>query len=173
VPVDRWQVEPEASLAWAEHTVSCLPLQSAESGFTHDSPRSCDGTLIPLGPIGGGLTLSSVPSDDFELRGSIVWSGTGLLTAIEVSTRYLHLLTPASLWLVLSQRPQQTDLIEYLEGDRDVRVLWRAGDTFAGPSWELLRKRPQADGAREQGVRDRLTASCYARSADTGTHRVG
>lgn len=52
--------------------------------------------------------------------------------------RFRHGLKDASLWLLLSRKPKEPWLIEYLERDRDVRVLWLNDDELAGPSLERL-----------------------------------
>ena len=53
--------------------------------------------------------------------------------------RFRHQLHGASLWVVLSE-PLTVDawLVDYLETDRDVRVLWVVDGTLAGPSIERL-----------------------------------
>ena len=52
--------------------------------------------------------------------------------------RYLYSLSDASMWIVFSVRPFSQWLIEYLLNDRDIRVLWRNGDIFEGPSIHLI-----------------------------------
>jgi hypothetical protein len=54
--------------------------------------------------------------------------------------RFLHSVPNASLWLVLSQPPRAAWLINYLQNDRDINVLWREGTSFAGPTVESLTK---------------------------------
>src|SRR5262249_15333769 len=52
--------------------------------------------------------------------------------------RYLHNLADASLWLVLSEKPTQLWLVDYLMKDRGINVLWSSSEGFAGPAKELL-----------------------------------
>ena len=52
--------------------------------------------------------------------------------------RFRHDIGDASLWLLLSQKPKETWLIEYLERDRDIRVLWVEDNQISGPSLERL-----------------------------------
>jgi len=52
--------------------------------------------------------------------------------------RYRSGETDASLWIALSRPPQQRWLIDYLERDRGIHLIWLEGDRFAGPSAGLL-----------------------------------
>ncbi len=52
--------------------------------------------------------------------------------------RFRHDIGDASLWLLLSQKPKEKWLIEYLERDRDIRVLWVEDNQISGPSLEKL-----------------------------------
>ena len=53
--------------------------------------------------------------------------------------RFRHQIRGASLWIVLSARPTiDSWLVDYLETDRDVRVLWVVDGNLAGPSIERL-----------------------------------
>jgi len=46
--------------------------------------------------------------------------------------RYLHSIPDASLWLVLSRRPRLEWLIDYLQADRGVTLVWVEEDELAG-----------------------------------------
>lgn len=48
--------------------------------------------------------------------------------------RYLHQVSEASLWLVLSQAPENEWIVSYLSNDRGINVLWCEGESIAGPS---------------------------------------
>jgi len=52
--------------------------------------------------------------------------------------RYRHDLEDASLWLLLSRPPKEEWLLDYLEKDRGVHVLWPEGDELCGPMVERL-----------------------------------
>ena len=53
--------------------------------------------------------------------------------------RFRHQISGASLWVVLSQRPTRDAwLVDYLETDRDIRVLWVVDRQLSGPSIERL-----------------------------------
>ncbi len=52
--------------------------------------------------------------------------------------RFRHNLRDASLWLLLSRHPKTSWLVDYLEQDRQVRVLWIENGQLAGPSYERL-----------------------------------
>jgi hypothetical protein len=52
--------------------------------------------------------------------------------------RYRHGLSDASLWLVLSRSPKESWLIDYLEKDRGIHVLWLQEDELTGPFIEGL-----------------------------------
>ncbi len=53
--------------------------------------------------------------------------------------RFLHAVKDATLWIVFSQAPSSRWYIDYLTGDRDVRVLWVEGGNLCGPSLTQLR----------------------------------
>jgi hypothetical protein len=50
--------------------------------------------------------------------------------------RYIHSLTKATLWLVLSRKPSENWIVDYLCSDRDIHVVWLEDGTFFGPSIE-------------------------------------
>jgi len=52
--------------------------------------------------------------------------------------RFRHGFTNASLWLILSRSPKEAWLVEYLEKDRGVHVLWLKEGELAGPFVEGL-----------------------------------
>ena len=52
--------------------------------------------------------------------------------------RYRHNLKGATLWLVLSRKPREGWVINYLESDRGVHILWLESGALAGPSIERL-----------------------------------
>ena len=52
--------------------------------------------------------------------------------------RFRHGLLDTSLWLLLSQKPKAEWLVEYLEKDRCVHVLWVEGGKLSGPSIDKL-----------------------------------
>ena len=52
--------------------------------------------------------------------------------------RYLHSVPDSSLWLVLSETPFSMWIVDYLENDRGVGVLWIENDTLQGRSYERL-----------------------------------
>jgi hypothetical protein len=53
--------------------------------------------------------------------------------------RFRHGLKEASLWLVLSKKPEAEPwLVEYLRKDRGVRLLWLEGSELSGPDLPLL-----------------------------------
>ena len=52
--------------------------------------------------------------------------------------RFRHGLTGASLWLVLSRPPKEDWLVDYLEKDRGVHVLWLEDGKLSGPFVERL-----------------------------------
>lgn len=64
--------------------------------------------------------------------------------------RYRHGLTNASLWLVLSRTPRESWLVDYLEKDRGVHVLWVDEGELAGPFVAGLLE-SGADVMRRQG----------------------
>lgn len=52
--------------------------------------------------------------------------------------RYRHGINDASLWLLLSREPRERWLIDYLETDRGVHVLWLDSGELSGPSLRTL-----------------------------------
>jgi hypothetical protein len=62
--------------------------------------------------------------------------------------RFRHSLADASLWIVLSQSPSIEWITEYLEHDRNIRVLWVENGQLSGLSLELLLRSPRQDGTR-------------------------
>jgi hypothetical protein len=52
--------------------------------------------------------------------------------------RYLHGLGEASLWVILSEKPSASWLIDYLMADRELHVLWVEKALLAGPSLGAL-----------------------------------
>ena len=69
--------------------------------------------------------------------------------------RFRHQVGGASLWVVLSQEPTvDAWLVDYLETDRDVRVLWVVGGRLAGPSIDRLLESGSAELRRRQSSRD-------------------
>ncbi|MCX5880426.1 MAG: hypothetical protein NTU74_00960, partial [Deltaproteobacteria bacterium] len=52
--------------------------------------------------------------------------------------RYRHDLTDATLWLVLSRAPRENWVVNYLEKDRDVHIIWLERGQLSGPSVERL-----------------------------------
>ena len=53
--------------------------------------------------------------------------------------RFLHSMANASLWIVFSQAPSSQWYIDYLAGDRGIRVLWVDDGGLRGPSIDLLK----------------------------------
>ena len=53
--------------------------------------------------------------------------------------RFLHSMADASLWIVFSQAPSSQWHIDYLAGDRGIRVVWIDDGKFRGPSIDLLK----------------------------------
>ena len=53
--------------------------------------------------------------------------------------RFLHSMVGASLWVVFSQAPSSQWYVDYLAGDRGVRVLWVDDGGLGGPSINLLK----------------------------------
>ncbi len=73
--------------------------------------------------------------------------------------RYLHSVPDASLWLVLSRRPDHSWLVDYLHRDRGVGVLWVAGTGLEGPgkgrlheSWTSEGDQPFPGGDAAEGA---------------------
>lgn len=65
--------------------------------------------------------------------------------------RFRHEVGGASLWVVLSQEPTlHAWLVDYLETDRDVRVLWVVSGKLAGPSINRLLESGSAELRRRQ-----------------------
>jgi hypothetical protein len=52
--------------------------------------------------------------------------------------RYRHDLTSATLWLVLSRAPREDWVVNYLERDRGIHIIWLERDQLSGPSVERL-----------------------------------
>lgn len=52
--------------------------------------------------------------------------------------RFRHGLKDASLWLLLSRKPKEAWLVEYLEQDRGIGVIWVENGQLSGPSVETL-----------------------------------
>ena len=52
--------------------------------------------------------------------------------------RYRHDLEDATLWLVLSRKPRDGWVINYLENDREVHIIWLERGELSGPSVERL-----------------------------------
>jgi hypothetical protein len=52
--------------------------------------------------------------------------------------RYRHDLKDATLWLFLSREPREGWVIDYLEKDRGVHVIWLEGSELSGPCVERL-----------------------------------
>ncbi len=52
--------------------------------------------------------------------------------------RFLHSLADASLWIVFSQAPSSQWYIDYLAGDRGLKLVWLNEGRFEGPSINLL-----------------------------------
>jgi hypothetical protein len=52
--------------------------------------------------------------------------------------RYRHDLTGATLWLVLSRAPREDWVVNYLEKDRGVHIIWLESGQLSGPSVERL-----------------------------------
>jgi len=48
--------------------------------------------------------------------------------------RFRHQLPDASLWMLLSDPPTERWLVDYLERDRGIRLLWLEGGVITGPS---------------------------------------
>jgi len=65
--------------------------------------------------------------------------------------RFRHRFTNASLWLILSRSPKEDWLVDYLEKDRGVHVLWLEEGEFAGPFLEGLLE-SGSDVVRRQGT---------------------
>jgi hypothetical protein len=53
--------------------------------------------------------------------------------------RFLHSMADASLWIVFSQTPSSQWYIDYLSGDRGIRIVWIDGGKLQGPSIDLLK----------------------------------
>lgn len=53
--------------------------------------------------------------------------------------RFLHSMADASLWIVFSQAPSSQWYIDYLAGDRGIRVVWIDDGKLRGPSIDLLK----------------------------------
>lgn len=53
--------------------------------------------------------------------------------------RFLHSMADASLWIVFSQEPSSQWYIDYLAGDRGIRVIWIDDGKLRGPSINLLK----------------------------------
>ncbi len=64
--------------------------------------------------------------------------------------RYLHSVPMASLWVVLSARPQTEWLVDYLQHDRGVGVLWVEDGRIGGSAADLLTESGSA--ARRRGA---------------------
>jgi hypothetical protein len=64
--------------------------------------------------------------------------------------RFRHGLEDASLWLLLSRPPKEAWLVDYLERDRDVRLLWVEEGALNGPSVDRLLE-SGSDAIRRQG----------------------
>lgn len=64
--------------------------------------------------------------------------------------RFRHDLTGASLWLLLSRSPKEDWLVDYLEKDRGVHVLWLDEGELAGPFIDGLLE-SGSDAIRRQG----------------------
>lgn len=52
--------------------------------------------------------------------------------------RYRHNYPDATLWLVLSKKPETSWLVSYLIEDRKIELLWIEDETLTGPSFEKL-----------------------------------
>ena len=52
--------------------------------------------------------------------------------------RYRHNYADATLWLVLSKRPDTSWLVSYLLDDRRIQLLWLEDEKLSGPSFEKL-----------------------------------
>lgn len=52
--------------------------------------------------------------------------------------RYRHNIPTASMWLVLSQKPYEEWLIDYLVRDRLIHVIWLENEKFVGSNMKLL-----------------------------------
>ena len=52
--------------------------------------------------------------------------------------RYRHELHGATLWLVLSRAPTEEWVVDYLENDRGVYVIWLEGGQLSGPCVDRL-----------------------------------
>ena len=75
--------------------------------------------------------------------------------------RFRHGLTDASLWLLLSRPPKEDWLIDYLQRDRGVWVLWLEGGELSGPFVDKLLESGSAS-MRRQG-KGRTTTAVSAR----------
>jgi len=53
--------------------------------------------------------------------------------------RFLHSMADASLWIVFSQAPSSQWYIDYLAGDRGIRIVWIDDGKLRGPSIDLLK----------------------------------
>lgn len=53
--------------------------------------------------------------------------------------RFLHSMADASLWIVFSQAPSSQWYIDYLAGDRGIRIVWIDDCKLLGPSIDLLK----------------------------------
>ena len=52
--------------------------------------------------------------------------------------RFLHAMADASLWIVFSQAPSSQWYIDYLAGDRGIRLVWVSDGKLQGPSIDQL-----------------------------------
>jgi hypothetical protein len=52
--------------------------------------------------------------------------------------RFLHAMADASLWIVFSQAPSSQWYIDYLAGDRGIRLVWVNEGRLQGPSIDQL-----------------------------------
>jgi hypothetical protein len=64
--------------------------------------------------------------------------------------RFRHNMEDASLWLLLSRPPKEEWLVNYLERDRGVHVLWLEGGELFGPFVDRLLE-SGSDAMRRQG----------------------
>lgn len=67
--------------------------------------------------------------------------------------RYLHSIPDSSLWLVLSNPPVATWLVDYFEDDRKVGVLWVENGTLIGRSYKRLLAKWSGDNTTLEGER--------------------
>jgi len=66
--------------------------------------------------------------------------------------RYLHSVPEASLWVVLSDRPRLHWIVDYLQNDRGVGVIWIEGKSLKGPAAARLLESGSAARRREATV---------------------